>query len=213
MSFVTSDFIMDWRQAYTVLEQCLTWKEGPFVGSQGIVEAEVTKILLYCGYDPTQQDGLLLEACLSSCVESVRLLLEDGRCNPNKQRIPNQVVSLVSIELLEAILEDARIDPTEWQESLYTSIIRADPDTLQRLLQDPRCDIHRVASRYHLIREVIYHCHTIHNLDNIFRTVTLIVNSGVKVENEDLIFSQKRDRFGLVSDFLALQLILQEKLD
>lgn len=70
------NLIMDWRRAYTSI---LTSPVGQFIRSEELVEHEVMKILLHCGHDPTQPDRLLLRACLSGCVESVQLLLEDGR--------------------------------------------------------------------------------------------------------------------------------------
>lgn len=89
------------------------------------------------------------------------------------------------------------------------SIIRADPGVLERLLRDPRCDIHSVASWCAVIQEAIYHCRSVDNVNNVLSTISLMVDSGVKVEEADLIFSQNRFGFELVSNYLALQISLQ----
>lgn len=111
---------------FLVLSRCTT------------VIPHVVRRLLTLGYNPTPHGQLLLSlAVRTGCVETVRLLLSDGRVDPS---------SLLSLaiwrddeEIVQMLLEDERIDPNRGALSFISSGDRK--RSVRLIVQDERVHI------------------------------------------------------------------------
>lgn len=109
-------------------------------------QAEVVKLLLsHPEIRPnvgTMSSNAIIEACLSDQYEIVRLLLEDGRCDPSWNHSASLRAACKNgdnTEIVRMLLSDGRADPDE--AGVLTTACKVGRDGIVHLLlQDPRVD-------------------------------------------------------------------------